>query len=117
MDKVSKLVRSRIMARITSRDTTPEIAVRSYLHAAGLRFRLHLRKLPGTPDIVFSSRRVCVFVHGCFWHGCTRCKDGTRRVGSNRSYWIQKLKRNRLRDTHAKRNLRRMGWRVIVIWE
>ena len=117
MDRVSPFVRSQIMARIKSTNTSPELLVRSALHAAGLRYRLHVRDLPGTPDIVFPSRQICVFVHGCFWHGCKRCKDGTRKIGSNRKYWSGKIARNRVRDNVAARNLRRNGWRVFVIWE
>jgi DNA mismatch endonuclease (patch repair protein) len=117
MDRVSPAIRSQIMARITSRNTIPELTVRSCLHAAGLRYTLHAINLPGTPDIVFPCRRVCVFVHGCFWHGCKRCKDGARKVRSNRKYWLQKIARNQMRDRRVMRSLRRKGWRVLVIWE
>jgi len=117
MDRVTPATRSRIMARIGSKNTAPELAVRSYLHAVGLRYNLHVSSLPGTPDMVFPCLSACVFVHGCFWHGCRRCKDGKRAVQSNRGYWIPKIRRNRRRDKLATRALRRSGWRVFVIWE
>jgi DNA mismatch endonuclease, patch repair protein len=117
MDFISATVRSRVMSRIRSQNTGPELLVRSCLHANGLRYKLHDRKLPGTPDIVFPSRRACVFVHGCFWHGCKRCKDGTRVIGSNRSYWVPKIERNRRRDRLSSKELKHLGWQVLVIWE
>lgn len=86
MDTVSAQRRSEIMSKIRSRDTKPELAVRRYLHSTGLRYRIHRRDLPGRPDIVFPSRKLCVFVHGCFWRGCPNCVDGTRTVKSNGAY-------------------------------
>jgi DNA mismatch endonuclease (patch repair protein) len=85
-DSLSVRARSENMRRIRSKDTSPELRVRGYLHSAGLRYVLHKRALPGQPDLVFPSRRVCVFVRGCFWHGCPRCIDGTRAVKSNTAY-------------------------------
>lgn len=117
MDRVSPQIRSQNMARIRSVDTLPERKIRSFLHSRGIRYRLHGRNLPGRPDLVFTSRRVCVFVHGCFWHGCPRCADGTRKVKSNRGYWTKKIARNKQRDTAVVNSLRRGGWRVCVIWE
>jgi DNA mismatch endonuclease (patch repair protein) len=117
MDTVAPAVRSRIMSRIRATDTTPERRVRSALHQAGLRFRLHDRNLPGVPDIVFPSRQACVFVHGCFWHQCPKCAAGARRVGSNRGYWAPKLARNQSRDRDAADWLRHGGWKVFAIWE
>lgn len=117
MDRVSAAVRSRMMARIRGTDTAPERRVRSALHRAGLRFRLHDSKLPGKPDIVFPSRQTCVFIHGCFWHQCPKCATGSRQVGSNHSYWAPKLARNQARDTEAAAWLRHGGWKVLVIWE
>ena len=117
MDRVSPQVRSRMMSRIRSKDTEPELRVRKYLHAAGCRYRLHVSSLPGKPDIVFVIRRVCIFVHGCFWHGCRKCTDGTRKPLSNRSYWLPKIQRNKERDRLHTRKLRAAGWRVLVIWE
>ena len=117
MDKLSPSARSMNMSRIRSRDTSPEIAVRRALHKEGLRFRLHVRNLPGKPDLVFPSRRACVFVHGCFWHGCPNCVDGTRKVKSNRSYWSPKIEGNRERDARHVAALHDAGWSVFVIWE
>lgn len=116
MDRVSPKVRSRNMARIRSIDTQLEKRVRSFLHDQGLRYRLHDRNLPGQPDLVFRSRGVCVFVHGCFWHGCPKCSDGTRKVKSNRSYWLSKIERNKIRDSVTLKTLRRIGWNAYIIW-
>jgi DNA mismatch endonuclease (patch repair protein) len=117
MDTVTVTRRSEIMAAIRSKDTTPELAVRRYLHAGGLRYRLHRRGLPGRPDIVFPSRRVCVFVHGCFWHGCPRCIDGRRAVKSNTGYWAPKIAATRERDTRHRAALEAAGWTVYEVWE
>ena len=117
MDRVEPNVRSRMMSRIRSKDTIPELRVRRYLHRAGLRYRVHVANLPGAPDIVFPSRRLCVFVNGCFWHGCRKCRDGQRQAQSNREYWLPKIARNRERDRAHYRDLRRQGWTVAVIWE
>lgn len=102
------------MAAVRSEDTAPEVAVRKALHAAGYRFRLHRRDLPGSPDIVLPCHRLAVFVHGCFWHGhgCTRAK----RPATNTAYWDAKRERNSARDTLAQQRLRAEGWRVAVIW-
>ena len=117
MDTVSKRRRSEIMRNIHGKDTTPELAVRRYLHANGLRFRLHRPDLPGRPDLVFPLRQVCVFVHGCFWHGHKRCVDGTRRPRSNAAYWREKIDTNRARDQRSSKALKAKGWTVLVIWE
>lgn len=117
MDTVTPGVRSWMMSRIRSKDTEPELIVRRYLHAAGLRYRLHDHHLAGRPDLVFASRGVCVFVHGCFWHGCPKCPDGQRCAKSNRAYWKRKIERNRRRGEASIRALRRNGWSVFVIWE
>lgn len=116
MDHVSARRRSEIMARIRSRDTQPELLVRRALHRAGLRYRLHDRRLPGSPDLVFASRRACVFVHGCFWHGCPHCSSGRRTPKSNVSYWRAKLRRNRVRDAETNARLKSDGWTVLEIW-
>lgn len=117
MDTVSAQRRSEIMSKIRSRDTKPELAVRRYLHSIGLRYRIHRRDLPGRPDIVFPSRKLCVFVHGCFWHGCPNCVDGTRTVKSNGAYWKNKVQVNQARDTRNVVALEKAGWRVATIWE
>lgn len=105
------------MARIRSRDTTPELAVRKIVHAQGLRYRLHRRDLAGKPDLVFPGRRAVLFVHGCFWHGCPKCIDGTRKVKSNQTYWNPKIVGNRERDARHATTLRADGWTVFTIWE
>lgn len=116
-DTVTPEQRSRNMAAIHGRDTQPELRVRSFLHSAGLRFRLHRRDLPGCPDIAFSSRKTALFVHGCFWHGCPHCRHGARAVKSNPHYWLPKLARTRARDAENKSRLVTLGWSVFTIWE
>jgi DNA mismatch endonuclease (patch repair protein) len=103
------------MAAVKSKDTVPEMIVRRLIHALGYRYRLHVRNLPGTPDLVFSSRRKVVLVSGCFWHGhtCGRC----RLPASHREYWIGKIERNKRRDRKSRRALRHLGWQVLTVWE
>jgi DNA mismatch endonuclease, patch repair protein len=117
MDRLTPEARSKNMARIRSRDTAPEIAVRKTMHAHGLRYRVHRRDLPGKPDLVFPSRHAVLFVHGCFWHGCLKCVDGTRKVKSNTGYWSPKISGNRDRDARHAAALRADGWKVFTIWE
>jgi DNA mismatch endonuclease (patch repair protein) len=117
MDTVSPAKRSEIMALIRSQNTGPEMIVRRFLHAAGLRYCLHSKNLSGKPDLVFPSRRLCVFVHGCFWHGCRKCADGTRKVKSRSAYWEMKIKSNHARDRRQTKALLSSGWAVLVIWE
>lgn len=117
MDKISTIRRSANMAAIRSKNTKPEMAVRKFLFRSGLRFRLHAAGLPGRPDLVFPARRVAVFVHGCFWHGCKKCIDGTRKVKSNSAYWTQKVLQNQIRDRKNQQMLRKSGWQPITIWE
>jgi DNA mismatch endonuclease (patch repair protein) len=116
MDRISPSTRSRIMARIRSKDTGPERAVRTLVFALGYRFRLHRKDLPGTPDLVFPGRKKVIFVNGCFWHFHSRC-PGFRAPKSRVEFWRNKLIRNRLRDRHSKTALRKLGWTVLVIWE
>jgi DNA mismatch endonuclease, patch repair protein len=104
------------MARITSKDTQPELRVRSFLHSHGLRYRLHTPDLPGKPDLVFRSYRACLFVHGCFWHGCRRCADGKHTIKSNTEYWKRKIASNRARDKRNRCALKALGWKVHVVW-
>lgn len=103
------------MARVRRKDTAPELAVRQMLHALGYRFRLHRRDLPGTPDIVFPSRRLAIFVHGCFWHG-HGCAKG-RPPKSSTSYWSEKLAANKARDVRKREELEQAGWLVETIWQ
>ena len=110
------LTRAEIMSRIRSIDTRPEMRVRRTLWAAGLRYRLHDRRLPGKPDVVFCSRRIVIFVHGCFWHGHQGCPR--HRIPKTRTeWWAAKIARNRERDDEARRALEAAGWTVIVLWE
>jgi DNA mismatch endonuclease, patch repair protein len=108
-----------MMASIRGRDTQPEIVVRRAMHAAGLRFRLHRRDLPGCPDLVLPSRRLAVFVHGCFWHqhDDPACPIRKPAGGSNQGYWGPKLARNVARDAGRAAELEALGWRMIVVWE
>ena len=108
--------RSETMARVRSSDTTPELIVRSVAHRLGYRFRLGRKDLPGSPDLTFPRLNVVIFVHGCFWHQHT-CPRGSRVPKTNQAYWIPKLERNVARDRKVCRQLRRMGWHVMVVWE
>lgn len=115
-DRVSPEVRSRMMAGIRSRDTQPELIVRRYLHGLGFRFRLSPRHLPGKPDLVLPMYRVAIFVHGCFWHSHEGCRFATV-PATRREHWIEKFAANRARDRIKEAELRRAGWRVVVVWE
>ena len=108
--------RSRIMRAVKDRDTKPEMAVRRMVHAMGCRYRLHRKDLPGKPDLVFTSRKKIIFVHGCFWHGHD-CARGARVPKSNRDYWETKIKRNMDRDRKARMALLENGWGVLTVWE
>lgn len=116
MDRLTPRQRSRLMSRVRAKSSALEMTVRSEVHRMGLRFRLHRADLPGTPDLVFVSRRKVVFVHGCFWHQHS-CRRGDRIPATNRRYWVPKLARNRERDAQARRALRKLGWEVLTIWE
>ena len=113
---VSPAVRSRMMARIRSRDTKPELLVRRYLHGAGFRFRLARKDLPGTPDLLLPRYNAAIFVHGCYWHGHLGCRYATT-PATRTEFWRAKIDANSRRDTRAKRDLEDLGWRVAVIWE
>lgn len=108
--------RSEIMRKVRSKDTKPEIIVRSLVHKMGYRFRLHRKDLPGTPDLVFPSRKKVIFVNGCFWHGHD-CKRGARVPKENREYWTRKIANNVNRDSKNAEELGLLGWRSFVIWE
>jgi DNA mismatch endonuclease (patch repair protein) len=108
--------RSAIMRAVPRANSVPEIAVRATLHGLGLRFRLHRRDLPGTPDIVLARHRTVIFVHGCFWHRHPNCKKTT--TPKNRSeFWAEKFQRNIERDARNEALLIAYGWRVLTIWE
>ncbi len=115
-DTLSRAARSRLMSRVRSKDTKPEMRVRRLIHAMGYRYRLHYRKLPGSPDIVFPERRKVIFVNGCFWHRHENCRRN-RTPKSRRDYWSAKLEKNRRRDLINQFRLREMGWSVLVVWE
>lgn len=117
MDRLSTAKRSENMRRIRSTDTSPELTVRRFLHRAGFRYRLHPKSLPGKPDVVLPALRACVLIHGCFWHGCTKCIDGTRRVKTRSEYWTAKIRGNQDRDIKHIEVLKSLGWKVYVLWE
>jgi DNA mismatch endonuclease (patch repair protein) len=113
-DLFSKRIRSRIMSRIRGKHTKPEIILRKILSTEGIRYRLHYKIANKQIDIAFPSKRIAVFVDGCFWHGCPKhCKLPK----SNRGYWLPKIKRNRERDKETTAMLKKGGWRVIRVWE
>jgi DNA mismatch endonuclease (patch repair protein) len=116
MDRISREQRSANMRQIRSKDTHPELALRSLIHRLGYRFRLHRKDLPGRPDLVFPGRRKVIFAHGCFWHQHSECGEG-RIPGSRLDYWAPKLRRNQIRDAANQALLEKQGWRVLVIWE
>jgi DNA mismatch endonuclease (patch repair protein) len=116
MDNISAKERSRVMSLVRSRGTKPEMRVRRLLYRLGFRYRLHRRELPGSPDIVFVSRRKAMFVHGCFWHrheGCALARMPKSRV----DFWAAKFETNQLRDAHALNDIRNLGWDALVVWE
>ena len=115
MDTMSPQERSERMRRIRSKDTKVELVVRSLVHGLGYRYRLHDRKLPGSPDMVFRSRKKVIFVHGCFWHGHA-CKLG-RLPKSRQDFWLKKIKSNRQRDARVLEEIRALEWRALVLWE
>lgn len=104
------------MARIKSKNTQPELIVRSILHRLGYRYSLHGRHLPGSPDLVFTSREKVIFVNGCFWHG-HQCPRGRAQSKTNIEYWSTKIAANRTRDQRVRRQLNRLGWGTLTIWE
>lgn len=114
-DIVDRETRSRMMSGIRAKNTRPELTLRQILHKRGFRYRLHVAKLPGKPDIVFPQRRAVIQVHGCFWH-CHTChlfKWPSTRV----DFWREKINKNRKKDHQTNRTLRLMGWRVLTVWE
>ena len=115
-DVVDTATRSRMMSGIGGRNTKPEIIVRKALFAAGYRFRLHRKDLPGRPDVVLPVHRVAVFVHGCFWHAHSGCRYA-KTPASRREFWEAKLAANVERDRCARDALLSAGWRVLVVWE
>lgn len=115
-DPLTRSERSTLMSKVRSKNTGPELLVRSELHRLGFRFRLHKRDLPGCPDIALVRYRTVIFVHGCFWHMHRGCKDSTI-PKSNVAFWRKKLHDNAARFRRQSRDLKDIGWRIIVIWE
>jgi DNA mismatch endonuclease, patch repair protein len=114
-DCYSKEVRSRVMSKIRSKNTIPEVNLRKYLWKNGIRgYRLHNKKIPGKPDIAFIGKKVAVFIDGCFWHGCPHCYIEPK---SNTDYWRQKIQSNVNRDRKYQNELESRGWCVVRIWE
>lgn len=116
MDTLTRIERSERMALIRGKDTKPEIVVRKIAHSCGYRFRLHVSKLPGKPDIVFPRLRKVIFVHGCYWHrhpGCALARLPKTKL----RFWVPKLTENRRRDLRNIARLRRGQWKVTVVWE
>jgi DNA mismatch endonuclease (patch repair protein) len=116
VDSLSPAERSKIMARVRSKNSRPELFVRKLVFALGYRYRLHAKDLPGHPDIVFRKRRKVIFVHGCFWHRHASCALA-RLPKSRLDFWVPKLEGNRERDEKNKSALARRGWKVLTIWE
>jgi DNA mismatch endonuclease (patch repair protein) len=116
VDSLSPSRRSWNMGRIRGANTLPERRLRSQLHRRGLRFRLHDRKLPGSPDIVLPRFKSVIFVHGCFWHRHAGCRNATS-PSTRKEFWEKKFQDNVRRDSRNQRALRRSGWRVLVVWE
>lgn len=104
------------MSRIRAKNTKPEVFVRSMLHRMGYRFRIHLKGLPGKPDIVLPKYHTAIFVHGCFWHGHEGCKDFAP-PKTRTEWWLNKINGNKKRDTENITQLGKQGWQVIIIWE
>ena len=116
MDIVAPQTRSRMMSGIKDKHTQPELFVRKFLHAHGFRFRLHVKHMPGKPDLVLKRYKLCIFIHGCFWHNHDGCKYATM-PKTRPEFWKRKLVGNRQRDIQAKMMLNQLGWRVFEIWE
>lgn len=115
-DVYSREKRSQVMSKVPSFNTRPEMAVRRNLHSLGFRFRLHKKNLPGKPDIVLLRHRSIVLVHGCFWHHHKGCKK-SKLPASNADFWRKKILRNAQRDSRNIAALKRLGWRVLIVWE
>lgn len=115
-DVFTKKKRSEVMSRIRAKNTKPELLIRQFLFSQGFRYRLHQKNLPGKPDIVLKKYSTVVLINGCFWHGHTNCKI-FKMPKSRQDYWIPKIEGNISRHSKHIRELKRLGWKVIVIWE
>lgn len=116
MDKLSREHRGWLMSRVRSKNTRPELIVRRLVFRMGYRYRLHDRRLPGKPDLVFAGRRKVVFVNGCFWHGHRDCRYA-RLPHTNVEFWAEKIKRNIARDIANTELLHSNGWNVLTLWQ
>ena len=116
VDVHTKTQRSFNMSRIRSKNTCPEMIVRSCVYRMGYRYRLHDKKLPGKPDLVLSRHRKVIFVHGCYWHRHS-CKKGRSIPETRKKFWQTKLEGNKERDKRNRRKLNNLGWKVLIIWE
>ena len=117
-DTLTPSERSKRMSLVKSKDTKPELAVRQLVHSSGFRYRLHGKGLPGKPDLVFAARRKVIFVHGCFWHRHPKRSCPLARLPKSMlDFCHPKLEQNRVRDKQKQAKLRRLGWRVLVVWE
>ena len=116
MDILTKKQRHYCMSQNRGKDTKPEIIVRKLAHSLGYRYRLHRKDMPGCPDIVFGPRKKVIFVNGCYWHR-HNCKKGRSVPGTRKGFWQSKFKRTVERDKENIRKLRKMGWKVLTIWE
>lgn len=115
-DIFSEEQRSYVMSCVTSKNTKPELIVRSYLHRTGFRFRIHGKKLPGNPDIVLPKYGTVIFVHGCFWHRHPNCARSTM-PSTREQFWKEKFEKNVARDKKNQNLLDEDGWRILVVWE
>lgn len=114
MDHLTKEERSKLMSKIRGKHTKPEMYVRRIIWHQGFRYRLHVRKLPGSPDVVITRLKKAIFINGCFWHGHS-CRSSIPKT--NTGFWKEKIERNKRRDVSNIRKLRREGWSCLVIWE
>ena len=116
-DSVSSTRRSEIMSHIKSKDTSTELLVRRKLFSMGYRYRVNFKALPGKPDIVFTKKKIAIFIHGCYWHGHDCGSRYAHTSQSNKTYWGPKIERTRQRDQEHIRALENDGWTVVVMWE
>jgi DNA mismatch endonuclease (patch repair protein) len=116
MDMFSRAKRSEVMSRIRSKHTAPEVIVRKIVHRMGFRYRLHVRHLPGKPDLVFRRMKKIIEVRGCFWHQHVGCVD-SHLPKSRTDYWTPKLNRNVERDKTNNKELKKLGWQVLIVWD
>lgn len=116
MDRVTADRRSEIMRRIRSKDTSIEMTIRRLVHGMGYRYRLHAKDLPGSPDLVFRGRRKIILVHGCFWHRHRKCPLSST-PKTRVDFWKEKFEKNMVRDRRNLRELKKLGWSILVVWQ